>query len=68
MQTTSLTVGEFNQPYATRSLIEQAGSVERGLSQRFLWLFPKPVHAHFHALEKIDDTFVQQLGKDNMYY
>ena len=43
---TSLTVGGFNQPYVARSLIELPGNAEKGLSQRFLWMFPKPVYAH----------------------
>ena len=33
---TALTVGGFNQPPVARTLIEQSGSAEIGLSQRFL--------------------------------
>lgn len=65
MKTTSLTVGGFNQPYISRSLIEQPGNVEKGLSQRFLWLFPKPIYAHFDSLEHFDDEFVKTLGEYN---
>ena len=43
MQSTSVTVGGFNQPSVARSLIELPGNAEKGLSQRFLWFFPKPV-------------------------
>ena len=43
MSTTSLTVGGFNQLSVARNLIELPGNAEKGLSQRFLWLFPKPV-------------------------
>ena len=63
MKATSFTVGGFNQPYISRSLIEQPNNVEKGLSQRFLWLFPKPVYAHFNSLEPIDDEFVNTLGE-----
>ena len=63
MQRTNLTVGGFNQPFVTRALFEQPGNIEKGLTQRFLWLFPKPVYALFDNLESIDDTFVDLLGK-----
>ena len=36
METTNLTVGGFSQPAVARSLIDQAGSTEIGLAQRFL--------------------------------
>ena len=60
---TSLTVGGFNQPYVARSLIELPGNAEKGLSQRFLWMFPKPVYAHFDTLEPPDDTFLEKIGR-----
>lgn len=63
MEKTSLTIGGFNQPYVSRSLIEQPGNVEKGLSQRFLWLFPKPIYTHFENLEELDKDFVETLGK-----
>ena len=62
MQRTSLTVGGFNQPSVARSLIELPGNAEKGLSQRFLWLFPKPVYSAFDSLEPIDKEFTGKLG------
>ena len=59
----SLTVGGFNQPYVARSLIELPGNAEKGLSQRFLWMFPKPVYAHFDTMEPPDDTFLEKIGR-----
>ena len=56
-------MGGFNQPFVTCALFEQPGNVEKGLTQRFLWLFPKPVYAPFDNLESISDTFVDLLGK-----
>ena len=62
MSTTSLTVGGFNQPSVARSLIEMPGNAEKGLSQRFLWLFPRPVYGNFDTLEPIDLHFTDQIG------
>ena len=62
IETTSLTVGGFNQPDVARSLIEVPGKAERGFSQRFLWLFPRPVHGKFDSYEMIDDEFVDKIG------
>ena len=60
---TSLTVGGFNQPAVARSLIELTGKAESGFSQRFLWLFPKPVYGKFHSYGKVDDDFIENIGK-----
>lgn len=62
MATTSLTVGGFNQPAVARALIELPGNAEKGLSQRFLWLFPKPIYADFDTLEPADKTFTDKIG------
>lgn len=62
MKSTSLTVGGFNQPSVARSLIELAGNAEKGLSQRFLWFFPKPVYGDFDSLEPIDRNFTDKIG------
>ena len=62
MQTTSLTVGGFNQPSVARSLIQLPGNAEKGLSQRFLWFFPKPVYGQFDTVEPINKNFVEKLG------
>jgi hypothetical protein len=62
MEATSLTVGGFSQPGVARGLIEQSGSVETGLAQRFMWLFPKPSYAKFGTLEAVDQNFTAALG------
>lgn len=64
MESTCLTVGGFSQPTIARALIEQSGSAEVGLSQRFLWMFPKPSYSLFHTLESVDRQFTDSLGKD----
>ena len=66
MESTCLTVGGFSQPSVTRSCIEQSGSAEIGLSQRFLWL---PSYCRFNTLEGVDRQFSDSLGKTiYMYY
>ena len=62
MVSTSLTVGGFNQPSVARTLIELPGNAEKGLSQRFLWLFPRPVYGHFDSLEPTEKTFTHRIG------
>ena len=63
MDATCLTVGGFCQPSVAHGLIEQSGSAEIGLSQRFLWLFPKPAYSRFDTLESVDEKFIESLGK-----
>ena len=63
MDRTSLTVGGFNQPAVARSLIELPGNAEKGLSQRFLWLFPRPVYGKFETLEPVRKDFTDKIGK-----
>ena len=63
METTSFTVGGFSQPTVARSLIEQARSTEIGLTQRFLWVFPRPAYSRFHSLEAVDSQFTDYIGK-----
>ena len=62
MKSTSLTVGGFNQPAVAKSLIELPGNAEKGLSQRFLWLFPKPQYSTFSELEHCDESFTTKIG------
>jgi len=57
-----LTVGGFNQPPIARTLIEIPHNAEKGLSQRFLWMFPKPVCSKFKDLELINENFYENLG------
>ena len=60
MESTSLTIGGFSQPGVARTLIEQPGSIETGLAQRFLWLFPKPSYARFGTLEAVEKDFTRK--------
>ena len=62
MNRTSLTIGGFNQPSLAQTLIETPGNCEKGLSQRFLWMFPKPIHGRFSTLEPIEKTFTDKIG------
>jgi len=62
MNHTSLTVGGFNQPSVARNLIELPGNAEKGLSQRFLWLSPKPVYNDFASLGRVDEEFTKKIG------
>jgi len=67
MYHTGLTVGGFTQPTVAKNLIEAQGNVEKGLSQRFLWLFPKPITIRFDDLEEIDSQFSTEMGKKISY-
>ena len=67
MESTCLTVGGFSQPSVARSLIEQSGSAEIGLSQHFLWLFPQPSYCRFSTLEGVDKEFSDYLGKNMQF-
>ena len=62
MESTALTVGGFTQPAVARQIIDTQGHAEKGLQQRFLWIFPKPVFASFETLESIDKDFYDALG------
>lgn len=64
MAATNLTLGGFTQPAVARSMIELPANVEKGLSQRFIWTFPKPTYADFETLEPVDDSFSTSLGID----
>ena len=63
MERTALTVGGFTQPNVAKAIIDNASSVEKGLTQSFLWLFPKPSFSKFETLEMIDEQFSEYLGK-----
>ena len=62
MDRTALTVGGFTQPCVAKSLIQLPASVEKGLTQRFLWIIPKPSFAKFDTLELVDERFSVYLG------
>lgn len=75
MSHTGLTIGGFTQPTVARNLIEVQGNVEKGLCQRFLWLFSKPTTVQFSELQKVDTKFSAAVGKQftvcdicNLYY
>ena len=63
MSSTRLTVGGFTQPGVSRSLIDMPSNSEKGLSHRFLWLFPKPIFGRFASLEEVDKTFTSTISK-----
>ena len=63
MEFTSLTVGGFTQPGVARALIEVPTNTEKGLSQRFLWMFPNPQYEKFSSLGEVDTTFMQNICK-----
>ena len=67
MERTSLTVGGFTQPTVARQMIEQQGSTEKGLAQRFMWMFPQPLFARFNNLEPVDEKFMESLGMKSFY-
>lgn len=63
----NLVVGGFSQPSVARALIEFPGNTEKGFSQRFLWMFPKPSYAHFKSLEAVDKEFTGKIGMLSMF-
>lgn len=63
MERTALTVGGFTQPSVAKGLIELPTSIEKGLTQRFLWIFPKPSFSKFEDLELVNENFFSYLGE-----
>lgn len=63
MERTALTVGGFTQPTVAKALIELPASIEKGLTQRFLWIFPRPSFAKFDTLELVEERFSEYLGE-----
>lgn len=63
MTSTHLTVGGFTQPGVARALIEMPANAEKGLSHRFIWLFPKPLYEKFSNLGEVGITFVDKICK-----
>ena len=66
MEQTALTVGGFTQPSVARNIIEQNTGAERGFSQRFLWVFPKPTFAKFASLKPVPEEINEIIGKEKM--
>ena len=61
MERIALTVGGFTQPSVAKGLIELPASTEKGLSQRFLWIFPRPLFSMLESLEMVDEKFCSYL-------
>ena len=59
MTSTNLTIGGFTQSGLARALVDVPTNTEKGLSQRFLWLFPAPLYKHIEALAEVDRDFMQ---------
>ena len=68
MEKTNLVVAGFSQPSVSRALIEFPGNTEKGLSQRFLWIFPKPSYSHFATLESINELFTESVGEFTTHF
>ena len=64
MDRTALNIGGFTQPGVARNIIEQRNGAERGFSQRFLWIFPKPTFAEFASLKPVPEEISKSLGKN----
>ena len=62
MDSTNLTLAGFTQPAVARNLIESPSNYEKGLPQRFLWMFPKTTYAYLEMLKPIDVVFTSALG------
>ena len=60
---TALTVGGFTQPQSAKAMIELPASAEKGLTQRFLWIFPEPSFSKLEDLHYVDDDFNIFLGR-----
>ena len=62
MERTTLIVGGFTKPSVARTIIEQVAGAERGFSQRFLWLFPKPMFAKLHSPKPVLPDYSETIG------
>ena len=67
MSSTNLTVGGFTQPGVARALIDIPANTEKGLSQRFLWLFPAPLYEHIEQLGEVDVEFIDKMRNVHVY-
>ena len=63
MSATRMTIGGFTQPGVARNIIEMPSNSEKGLSHRFIWIFPKPIYAKFATLEAVDKVFMDKISK-----
>ena len=67
MSRTNLSVEGFSQPPVSRVMIESPGNDEKGVSQRFLWLFPELGYGMFRFLEPVDKEFTASIGMIGLY-
>ena len=63
MEYTGLTIGGFTQVNVAKGLIESLPNVEKGLSQRFHWLIPKPNLIKFADLKTMKEEFSESIGE-----
>lgn len=63
MEYTGLTIGGFTQANVAKGLIESIPNVEKGLSQRFHWLIPKPNPIKFADLKTMKEEFSESIGE-----
>ena len=63
MDKTSLTVRGFTQPGVARALNDIPANTEKKLSQRFLWMFPKPMYRKFSSLGELPMDFMSKMSK-----
>ena len=68
MKYTGLTIGGFTQPSVARSLIEQPTNVEKGFTQRLLWVVPKPMQVPFDMLQKVNKEFSTSISEIFTHY
>ncbi|XP_074641217.1 uncharacterized protein LOC141898966 [Tubulanus polymorphus] len=65
METTGLSIFGMTQPSTAYSLITEKQNIDKGLTSRFLWLFPKPKFNTFEDLKCTDDdtgdVFIERL-------
>ena len=61
MSETRLTIGGFTQPGVARNLIEMPSNTEKGLSHRFLCVFPRPLYGSFDSLEEVNEDFTADI-------
>lgn len=61
MTETRLSVGGFTQPGVARNIIEMPSNAEKGLSHRFLWVFPKPLYGSFETLQEVNKEFTTNI-------
>ena len=66
MEHTGLTVGGYTQLNIAKGLIESQSNIEKGVCQRFLWIFPKPHPTKFNDLKPVDGSFSNETGKHNV--